>query len=88
MPDALAIPRGAIVRDEVFVVNGNEARLRQIHVDALIGDLAVISGEVRPGDRIILTNLDVLTEGAPIRWREADDGVAPLPEVRAAPGAP
>ncbi|MFQ5429105.1 MAG: efflux RND transporter periplasmic adaptor subunit [Phycisphaerae bacterium] len=89
IPDALAIPRGAIVRDEVFVVNGNEARLRRVHVDALIGDRAVVSGEVHAGDRIILTNLDVLSEGAPIRWRESDaDGIAPLPEVRAVSGAP
>jgi multidrug efflux pump subunit AcrA (membrane-fusion protein) len=54
----------------VFVVNDDKAHVRTVHVQALLGDRVVISGGVAPGDRVILTNLDVLYEGAPVRCGE------------------
>lgn len=69
-PEALVVPRGAMVGDRVFVVNDDKAHVRTVHVQALLGDRAVISGGVAPGDRVILTNLDVLYEGAPVRCGE------------------
>jgi len=67
-----AIPRGAIVGEQVFVVNDDEAHLRSIKIDRLIGDRAVVSGDLAAGDRVILTNLDVLFEGAPVRLTIGD----------------
>ena len=67
---ALAIPRGVILMDKVFVVNSGKAHLRHVRVVQLISDRAVISGEVAAGDQVILTNLDALSEGAPVRWQK------------------
>jgi hypothetical protein len=65
----------------VFVVNGEQAHTREIQVDNLVGDRAVISGEIAPGDRVILTNLDVLYAGAPIRYAEGDGATYVEPTV-------
>lgn len=69
----LAIPRGAILRDQVFVAEDGEVHLRHVRVDNLVGDRAVISGDIAPGDRIALTNLDTLFEGAAVRLPEDGD---------------
>jgi multidrug resistance efflux pump len=65
--DAIAVPRGSIVDNAVFVASEDFARRRTVSVEQLIGELAVLSGEVDPGDDLILTNLDVLYDGAPVR---------------------
>lgn len=75
--DALVLPRDAIIRDGVFVVNGDTVEMRSIHVERFVGERAVVSGELMPGDRIVLTNLDVLYEGAAVRCRQAGDLAAP-----------
>jgi|GEM_PF-860984 len=80
----LAIPRGAILMDQVFVAKEGKVHLRHVNVDNLVGDRAVVSGDIAPGDRVALTNLDTLSEGAPVRWQERgdsphDDLVSPVP---------
>jgi len=76
----LAIPRGAILTNQVFVAKGGEVHLRHVRVDNLVGERAVISGDVAPGDRVALTNLDVLSEGSPVRLQERDDRTGRLGE--------
>lgn len=73
--NALVVPRGSILGDHVLVVNDDMAHSRPVRVVSLIGDRAVISGEVASGDRVILTNLDVLYDGAPVRFRKDDESV-------------
>ncbi len=65
--DALVIPRGAIIDSRVYVAREKSAELRSIKIETLIGDEAVISGDVARGDRVILTNLDRLHDGCAIR---------------------
>jgi len=76
--DVLAIPRDALRGDRVFVVvppgggrtEHGTARPRRVVVRRTLQNLAVVDRErsgLRPGDRVILTNLDVLTDGAPVR---------------------
>lgn len=65
--DALVIPRGAIIDNRVYVSKGDKAELRSINIETLIGDRAVISGDIAPGDHVILTNLDRLHDGCTIR---------------------
>ena len=65
--DALIVPRSAVVASQVFVANNNEAHPVAVHVERYLGDRAVLSGDVRPGDRVITTNLDMLYEGAAVR---------------------
>ena len=69
----LAIPRGAILMDQVFVAEDGEVHLRHVRVDNVVGDRAVVSGDIAAGDRIALSNLDALSEGAPVRWQEHGD---------------
>ena len=75
--NALLVPRGAVLDDKhVLVVNDANVRVRRIEVTAIIKDRAVVQGELKPGDRVILTHLDKLTEGDEV---EIDDGAASRP---------
>lgn len=69
----LAVPRGAVANDHIFEAYEETARRRAIVVEHLIGDLAVVSGELEPGIRLILTNLDILYDGAPVRITESEE---------------
>ncbi len=66
----VAIPRGVVVGQMVFVADGTTARSRPVHVERFVGERAVVTGDLRSGDRLIVTNLDVLHDGADIRVRE------------------
>jgi RND family efflux transporter MFP subunit len=63
----LAVPRGAIIDDHVYVVNDDVAHIRTVRVEKYVQERAVVTGDLRPGDLVILTNLDVLYEGAEVR---------------------
>lgn len=65
--NALAVPRHAVLGDHLFVANGAVAHRRPVHVDRLVGNRALVSGQVSAGDQVILTNLDKLFDGAEIR---------------------
>lgn len=74
---ALVVPRGALVEGYVFVANGLKAHRKKVHIETLIGDKAVVSGELASGDRLITSNLDILYDGATIRVAgdaDAQDG--------------
>jgi len=65
--DALIVPRGVIVGEDVFVANDEHVVRKRVVIDSLIGDKAVVSGAIVPGDRVIVTNLDSLFEGEKVR---------------------
>lgn len=67
LSDALVVPRGALVEGHVFVAEGHSAHRKKVHIETLIGDQAVVSGELVSGDRLITSNLDILHDGASIR---------------------
>ncbi len=71
LTDVLLIPRGVIVDGRVFVAAGDRAASRQVRIDRYLAERAVVSGELRPGERVIVTNLDMLEEGIAIRVRAA-----------------
>ncbi|MCG8403562.1 MAG: efflux RND transporter periplasmic adaptor subunit [Phycisphaerales bacterium] len=68
--DAFVIPRGVIMENRIFVANDGQAHVREIQVVCFVRDRAVISGDVKPGDKVILTNLDILYESAAVRWQD------------------
>ena len=70
LENALVVPRDIIVQGVVYVVNDDHAHLRNVNVERFIGDRAVVTGELKDGDQIILTNLDLLHEGAAVRTVE------------------
>lgn len=75
--DALLVPRSAIRRGHVLVIEGQQARKRAVTIEALIADRALVTGDIRSGDRVILSHLDSLEQGSRVRLPE------PAPPIRA-----
>jgi RND family efflux transporter MFP subunit len=70
LADALIVPRNAIVEGSVFVVKDSRAVARRVYVERYLADRAVINGDVQPGELVILTNLDLLYDDAPVRLNQ------------------
>ncbi len=84
--DALLIPRGAIRDHHVMVVTQGVARKRRIVVEGVQFDRARISGDVSEGDVIVLSHLDVLVDGSPVRANPVEPGDAPSVKAASAGG--
>ena len=82
LQQAIAVPRDAVLGGSLFVadrseLNGTEgaetsestarASLREVRVTRTLQSLAVVSGDLRADDRVILTNLDVIQDGARVK---------------------
>jgi RND family efflux transporter MFP subunit len=65
--ELLAIPRDALFRNRVFVAEGDFARERQVEVVETLQSFALVQSGLANRDRIVLTNLDVLRDGDPIK---------------------
>ncbi len=65
--DVLAVPRGAIRDGYVFVEQDGLSRRRAVVVDRNVVERAIVHGALGDGDRVILSNLDALTDGTPVR---------------------
>jgi len=66
---AILVPRGACRDGRVLVVEGNIARERRITGGRFIEDRLLIDEGVVGGDRVVLSHLDKLAEGSPVRVR-------------------
>jgi RND family efflux transporter MFP subunit len=76
-PNVVAIPRQAVIDGRAYVVGQGEAREgavagpvareRVAKVRAYANGQAVIESGLQDGDQVILTNLDVIYDGAPIK---------------------
>lgn len=69
----VVVPRDAIVQGRVFVANGDHSHPRNVRVAAKLQSFAIIDSGIAAGDQVILTNLDVLTEGAAVKCQAARD---------------
>ena len=67
--DALLVPRRACREGRVFIVEGDTARIRTVQTQRLIEDRALVIGALRSGDRVILSHLNQLADGSPVRVR-------------------
>ncbi len=67
LSDRLLVPRSALRDGHVFVADGGIVQVRRVTVEQLIEDRALLSGELRPGDAVILSHLDKITAGSPVR---------------------
>jgi membrane fusion protein (multidrug efflux system) len=63
----ILVPRGAIRSGRVFVVENGVAQTRPLTVERFLEDRALIRGDLHDGDRIILSHLDRLADGSPVR---------------------
>jgi multidrug efflux pump subunit AcrA (membrane-fusion protein) len=90
LQQVFAVPRGVIDNGELFVVNGDRAHVRKVHIDTVFEEAAIVDGDVQAGDRVILTNLDTLYDGAAVRARDVPASEIPaaaLVDRRSADGA-
>lgn len=71
--DAMVVPRGIVQNDRVFVYEDGKALERKVQVERQLANRSVVSG-LLPGDVVITTNLDVLYEGAPVRFNPESEG--------------
>ncbi|MCP4251031.1 MAG: efflux RND transporter periplasmic adaptor subunit [bacterium] len=67
--DALLVPRGALVEGHLFVVNDDHAHRREVQVERYLGERALVTGQLRHGDAVIVTNLDSIEDGLTVRTR-------------------
>ena len=69
--EALLVPNDAVVtragRSQVFVVVNNQVQAREVKLGDTDGKhTVVLDGKVNPGDEVVVTNPEALTDGAPV----------------------
>ncbi len=64
---AKLVPRDTVLDGKAFVEKDGVTQQRTVKVARTLHNLAVIESGVEPGERIVLTNLDVLFNGAKVR---------------------
>ena len=77
-PDALVVPSTAVVAGQqgsyVFVIQpDSSAATRGVTVNRTAGDLAVVSGEVQPGDRVVVDGQLRLRQGSKVQIKAPAD---------------
>lgn len=65
--DALVVPRDALVRGKLFVLKDGQSFGRLVTPVETLQSLAILDEGVAAGDQVILTNLDVLHDGARVQ---------------------
>jgi len=76
LTDRWVVPRRAIRDGAVFVADDGTARRRPVETALTIADRAVVAGEFEAGDRLILTHLDAMADGAAVRTTTSDSAIA------------
>ena len=77
-PDALVVPSSAVVSGQqgsfVFIIQpDSSAASRTVKVDRTAGDLAIVSGEVRAGDRVVTDGQLRLRDGSKVQIKTRGD---------------
>jgi multidrug resistance efflux pump len=75
--DALMIPRSAYRNGVVFIADDGIARKRVVRPERYLKERMIVSGELRDADRLILSHLDRLIDGTPVRV-----GPNPVPSLQ------
>ena len=66
LANVMLVPRGSVRQQRVFVCRDGKAYQREVQVEEHLLDQAVVSG-LEPGDVVITSNLDVLSDGTPVQ---------------------
>ena len=77
-PEALVVPAAAVVSGQqgsfVFVVEGDSSAVtRTVKVDRTAGEFAIVSGEVRVGDRVVTDGQLRLRDGSKVQIKSGGD---------------
>ena len=62
----LAVPRDAVSNGRIFVERDGKVTQQPVVVSRILNGMALITSGLAPSDRVVLTNLDVLFEGAAV----------------------
>ncbi|MEZ5950451.1 MAG: efflux RND transporter periplasmic adaptor subunit [Planctomycetaceae bacterium] len=72
----IPVPRDAVYQDQIFTVEAGKAIQKRIQPVATVESILLVRETLAPGDQIILTNLDILRSGDPVKVYE--EGVQSL----------
>jgi multidrug efflux system membrane fusion protein len=77
-PDALVVPSTAVVAGQqgnfVFVIQpDSSASTKAVTVNRTAGDFAIITGDVQPGDRVVVDGQLRLRQGSKVQIKAAAD---------------
>jgi len=61
------VPRSALHKGVVWVFQDGKLRFRRVKVARTVGDKVIISSGLKDGDNVIITHLDVVTDGMAVR---------------------
>jgi multidrug efflux pump subunit AcrA (membrane-fusion protein) len=68
--DVLTLPYAALQYrygvNRVFVVNGDRLAMRELQVGERLGDRIEVSSGVKEGERVAITDVETLTDGAAV----------------------
>ena len=71
MKDALGVPLAALIPEKglhvAYVVENGHAVRKEVRLQAMFGDLAVVSDGVRAGDRVIVEGQRQVSDGSPVK---------------------
>ena len=92
--DAMLVPQRAVSRDEkgqatVMVIGaGNKVEPRTLQTNRTVGDNWLVTGGVKPGDKIIVEGGKMLRPGMPVQGKPWNPNAAPAPQGGGAAQAP
>ncbi len=64
---SLSVPRSAVRDGQLLVIEHEVAKVRRVDVIRLIGDHAIVVGDLRVGDQVITDYTNYLGDGSPVR---------------------
>ncbi len=74
-PNAIVVPSTAVTEgqkgSQVFVVEGDIAKLRKVEIERSVGGLSIIKSGLEPGERVITTGQLRVNSGGKVTVREA-----------------
>ena len=88
MSDVIAIPQRAVTVAKnggtvMIVDKDGNAALRPVKLGEMVGENWVIESGLKPGDKVIVSNLQKLQPGAPVQIANAKTGQKPAPAAAA-----
>lgn len=80
-PEAIVVPREAVMTGQagtyVFIVDGENARMRPAAIARVQDDVAIMSSGVRPGEKVVVEGQSMLTPDARVVVRKPAGAQAP-----------
>lgn len=65
--DSILLPRTACMGGRIFVAKDGFAKKRHVNTERFVDDRALVTGDIAVGDLVIISRLEHLTDGAPVK---------------------